>query len=145
MATKFSDIYEGAIFKITDYGFLNTANKYLKNAALQRYLLSAVVDFQHSCRVDLKDYDKVKEQFNNDLDDEIIEILSLGIAYHWFSAKMLNSELLRNVIHQKDYTSYSPGNLLKVIKEAREAVRAEYTGKINTYSFRYGNIDTLKA
>lgn len=145
MATKFSEIYERAIFKITDYGFLNAASDYLKTTALQKYLLSAAVDFQHSCRVDLTDYDKVGEQFNNDLDDEIIEILSIGIAYHWLSAKALNSELLRNIVHKSDYNSYSPANLLKEVQALRESIRAEYTGKINTYSFRYGNIDTLKA
>lgn len=145
MATKFSEIYERAIFKITDYGFLNTSNEFVKRTALQKYLLSAIVDFQHSCRIDLTDHNKEEEQFNKDLDDEIIEILSIGIAYHWLSAKMLNSELLRNIIHNSDYNSYSPANLLKVAKEVRETIRAEYTGKINTYSFRYGNIDTLKA
>ena len=144
MATKFSEIYERAIFKITDYAVLNSDNEQMKKAVLQKYLLSAVVDFQHSCRIDLLDYDKEAEQFNNDLDDEIKEILATGVAYHWLSAKVMNSELLRNIIHKSDYTSYSPANLLKVAQSVRDSIRTEYTGKINTYSFRYGNIDTLK-
>ncbi len=145
MATKFSDIYERAVFKITDYGFLNDASTYLKTTALQKYLLSAIVDFKHSCPVDLTDYDLEQEQFNIDLDIEIIEILSIGVAYHWLSAKTLNSELMRNVLHKSDYTSYSPANLLKEVQTLRDSVRTEYLGKINTYSFRNGNIDTLKA
>ncbi len=143
MPTKFKEIYERAVFKFTDYTFLNIENE-LKEAVLQKYLLSSIVDFQHSCKIDLNDYSIEDAQFNNELDNEIIDILSLGIAFHWLSAQLLNRELLKNMIHNKDYTSYSPANLLKVIKEVRDTIEGEYRGKINTYSFRHGSIDTLK-
>lgn len=144
MPTKFSEIYERAIFKFTDYSFLNEITDF-KEALLQKYLLAAVADFQHSCTVDLNDYDLELEQFNTELDNEIIEILSWGIAYYWISAKALNSELLRNTIHNKDYTSYSPANLLKEIQSLRGAVEQEFRGRVRTYSFRHGDIDTWKA
>lgn len=143
MPTKFEEIYGRAVFKITDDTFLTT-NSDLKEAVLQQYLLASIADFQHSCRVDLNDYDLDNEQFNVELDNEIVEILALGIAYHWLDAQAMNRQLLRNVIHNKDYTSYSPANLLKEILSLRDSVEQNYRGKINTYSFRYGNIDTLK-
>ncbi len=143
MPTKFEEIYGRALFKFTDYSFINTCTD-LKEAVLQKYLLSSIVDFQHSCKVDLNDYDLEKEQFNIELDNEIIEILSLGIAFHWLSAQALNRQLLKNMIHNKDYTSYSPANLLKEIRTLRDGLEQEYRGKINTYSFRYGSFDTLK-
>ena len=144
MPTKFSVIYERAIFKITDYSFLNAAGDYVRSTAMKNYLLSAIVDFQHACSVDLFDNDLENEQFNKELDEEIIEILALGVAYHWLSAKAMNSELFRNLMHKTDYNSYSPANLLKEVRTLRDSFRLEYTGKINTYSFRKGNIDTLK-
>lgn len=143
MPTKFEEIYGRAVFKFTDYSFLNVCTD-LKESVLQKYLLSAIIDFKHSCAVDLEDYDLEKEQFNIELDSEIIEILSLGIAYHWLNAQALNRQLLRNVIHNKDYTSYSPANLLKEINSLRDELGAEYRGKINTYSFRIGSFDALK-
>lgn len=143
MPTKFEEIYGRAVFKFTDYTFINAFTD-LKEAVLQKYLLSAIVDFQHSCKENLNDYDLENAQFNVELDNEIIEILSLGIAFHWLSAQALNRQHLRNMIHNKDYTSYSPANLLKEMRTLCDGVEKEYRGKINTYSFRNGSFDTLK-
>ena len=143
MPTKFEEIYGRAVFKFSDYSFLSTCTD-LKEAVLQKYLLSSIVDFQHSCEVDLTDYDLEEEQFNVELDNEIIEILSLGIAFHWLSAQALNQQLLRNMIHNKDYTSYSPANLLKEIRTLRDEIEKEYKGKIHTYSFRHSTYENLK-
>lgn len=143
MPTKFTEIYERAIFKFSDYSFLNTITDF-KEAVLQKYLLSAITDFQHACTVDLTKYDIETEQFEEELDNEIIEILALGIAFYWLSGQVLNRELLKNRMHKSDYTSYSPANLLKELQTLRETLEDEYRGKINTYSFRHGEIDTLK-
>ncbi len=147
MATSFSKIYDRAVFKITDFKYLQGMSAEalaLTQSVLRRYLMSSITDFQHACRFNLTDYNEADEYFNDDLDDEAIEILALGIAFHWLDAQTLNSELLRNIIHPKDYESYSPGNLLKEVRTLRSLYKQEYDGKINTYSFRYGNVDTLK-
>ncbi len=143
MPTKFEDVYGRAVFRFTDHTFLTTCIE-LKQEVLEKYLMSAIVDFQPACAVNLSDYDLEAKQFNVDLDNEIIEILGLGIAFYWLSAQVLNRQLLRNIIHNKDYTSYSPGNLLNEARGLRETLEQEYRGKINTYSFRHGSIDKLK-
>ena len=143
MPTSFDSIYDRAVFKFTDYTFLTTAAD-IKKDVLQRYLLSAIVDFRPMCEAGKLDYDLEKLEFKAELDDEIQEILALGIAYYWLSGQALTRELLRNTLHNKDYTSYSPANLLKEIQTLRDSIRQEYMGKCNTYSFRYGNIDQLK-
>lgn len=143
MPTKFEEIYSRALFKITDYSFTNIRDE-VREEILQRYLIAAIVDFQHCCKIDLQDYDLEKKQFNNKLDDEIIEILALGIAYHWLRAQLLNREILRNQIHNKDYNSYSPANLLKEIRTLKDMLEQEYNGKINTYSFRHNATGSLK-
>ena len=68
MPTKFSDIYGRAIYKFTDYSFLNSAADSIKEIALQNYLMSAIVDVQHCCSVDLSDYDVENKQFKKQLD-----------------------------------------------------------------------------
>lgn len=143
MPTKFEEVYGRALFKFTDYSFLN-GYEVLKNAVLQKYLLSSIVDFQHSCKQDLNDYNIEAECFNIDLDNEVIEILATGIAYHWLDAQVLNSKNLRNIIHNKDYTSYSPANLLKQMITLRDELGKDYRGKINLYSFRNSSFETLK-
>ncbi len=143
MATKFSTIYDRAVFKFKDYSFLKIIPDY-KEAILQQYLLSAVADFAYVCDVDLEDIDLDQEQFNQDLSNEIIEILALGIAYHWLSGQILSKEHMRNLLHNKDYTSYSPGNLLGEMRSLREEYAQEYRGKINGYSVRHADIANRK-
>jgi hypothetical protein len=136
VGTKFSEIYNRAVFKFTDYSFL-TAVTDLKEKVLQNYLLSAIPDFQYSCDVDLTKYDTSSEEFEETLSDEIIEILSLGIAYYWLSAQVLNRELLKSRIHNKDYTSYSPANMLKEMRALQDTLEEDYRGKRNLYSLRH--------
>lgn len=144
MATPFADIYARAIFRFADYEFLKQDIE-TRESILEQYLFSAKVEFQRVCHVDLNDYDMTKKQFNQDLDDEIIEILSLGIAFYWLSYKALNSELLKNVLNSKDYYYYSPANLLKEVQTLRKTIRDEFRGKMRQYSYNNNSISTLKA
>ena len=128
MPTKFNEIYERAVFKFTDYTFLTVPTE-SKEQILEKYLISALVDFKPACKVvDLSKYDTQTKEFSEELDDEIIEILSLGVAFHWLNTQVLNIRLFRNMIHNKDYTSYSPANLLKELQELRKTIEEEYRG-----------------
>lgn len=143
MPTGFSSIYDRAVFKFTDYTFLTTAAE-IKKDVLWRYLQSAIVDFAPCYSEGELTYDLEKEEFTADLSDEVQEILALGIAYYWLSGQALTRSLLKNILHNKDYTSYSPANLLKEIQSLKDGLDKEYRGKINTYSVRHGNIQDLK-
>ena len=141
--TKFSEIYDTAIFKFQDYSFLNEIRDF-KEAVLKRFLFSAITDFLHNCPVDLLDYDEDEEVFNQDLDLEVKEILACGIAYYWLNSKTNDARLLKNKLYSKDYVSYSPANLLKEIQSLRQSIKREYFGKLNKYSVRNGGIENLR-
>lgn len=143
MATKFTDIYNKAIFRFSDYG-LQDLHPEKRDEILKTYLLSAVSEFSHACTQNINDYDSDNGIFNEDLDNEVQEILAMGMTYHWISHKALNEELLQNLMTRKDYLTYSPANLLKEISSLRTTLGQEYRGKINEYSFRNGNLGTLK-
>jgi len=150
MATSFDTIYERALFKFKDRSFLKYTDE-LKDLTMKNYLLSAVVDFQHSCKTPLT-YSEVttespdgaiKYAFDADLQNEEVEILATGMAFHWLSSKVTASEHLKNVMHNSDYKSFSQGAMLKELKELRAQVRSEYDSKIKTYSFRYSDLANL--
>lgn len=143
MATPFADIYSRAIFRFADYKFLEQDID-TREAVLEQYLLSAKTEFQKACKVDLSHYDRELQQFDVDLGDEEIEILSLGIAYYWLSARTLNSENLKNRLNSKDYYYYSPANLLKEIQTLRKTVRDEFYSRMRQYSYLDNSIGTLK-
>lgn len=141
--TKFEEIYNRAVFKFTDYTFLKVVDD-MKEAVMQNYLMSSIVDFQNVCDIDLTDYDLEQEQFNNELTSEIIEILAVGVAYYWLSAQVYNNKLLRNKIYNSDYSTYSPANLLKEASALQETLRKEHLGLIRDYSFRHSDYENLK-
>ena len=144
MATPFTDIYARAIFRFADYEFLKQDIE-TREGILEKYLMSAKTEFQRVCKNDLGDYDLELKQFNQTLDDEVIEILSLGIAFYWLSYKALNSELLKNVLNSKDYYYYSPANLLKEVQTLRKTLRDEFNSKMRQHSYNENTISTLKS
>lgn len=144
MATPFTDIYARAIFRFADYEFLKQDIE-TREGILEKYLMSAKTEFQRVCKTDLGDYDIELKQFNQTLDDEVIEILSLGIAFYWLSYKALNSELLKNVLNSKDYYYYSPANLLKEVQTLRKTLRDEFNSKMRQHSYNENTISTLKS
>lgn len=143
MATPFTDIYARAVFRFADYEFLKQDID-TREGVLERHLFSAKTDFQRICKADLGSYDIELGQFNETLDDEVIEILSLGVAFYWLSYKSLNSELLKNVLNSKDYYYYSPANLLKEIQTLRKTLRGEFNRKMRQYSYHDNDISNLK-
>ena len=144
MATPFTDIYARAIFRFADYEFLKQDIE-TREGVLEKHLISAKTEFQRVCKTDLGDYDLELKQFNQTLDDEVIEILSLGIAFYWLSYKALNSELLKNVLNSKDYYYYSPANLLKEVQTLRKTLRSEFNSKMRQHSYNENTISTLKS
>ena len=144
MATPFTDIYARSIFRFADYDFLKQ-DIATREDVLEKYLLSAKTEFQRVCKTDIGDYDIELKQFNQTLDDEVIEILSLGIAFYWLSYKALNSELLKNVLNSKDYYYYSPANLLKEVQTLRRTLRDEFSSRMRQHSYNNNTISTLKA
>ena len=144
MATPFTDIYARAIFRFADYEFLKQDIE-TREGVLEKYLISAKTEFQRVCKTDIGDYDLELKQFNQTLDDEIIEILSIGIAFYWLSYKALNSELLKNVLNSKDFYYYSPANLLKEIQTLRKTLRNEFNSKMRQHSYNNNSISTLKS
>jgi hypothetical protein len=143
MATPFTEIYDRAVFRFTDYDFLKRDIQ-TREDILERYLISARTEFKRICKVDLCDCDMDEKQFNTDLDDEVIEILALGISFYWISHKSLNSKALKNVLNSKDYSYYSPSALLKEVKGLRDTIRGEFQSRMRRYSYNGNDISSLK-
>ena len=143
MATTYDAIYERAIFRFMDYDFLKLSNDQ-RASMLERHLRSAIVDFQSSCQTDLTQRDETLKTFKEALTDEEQEILSLGVAYYWVSFKALNSDLLRNNMSTRDYSYFSPANLLGEVRALRDTLKKEYEDRIIAYSYLHGGIEKWK-
>lgn len=143
MATPYSEIHARAIAKFSDYDILNF-DVSAREMIMRDYLISAQVEFQRMCKVDLSDKDDILAQYNETLDDEIIEILATGVAYYWLYPKVLNTENLYNVLNTKDFTTYSPANLLKELQNLRDVLWKDFNRKMVLYTYRTADIASLK-
>ena len=142
MATSYNDIYQRAIFRFRDYDFMKLDDLDIAEV-LSHYLRSAIADFGPICQEDLWTRDEEKEEFSSELTEWVQEILAAGIAYYWLSSKVMDQEALRNSLSTKDYTYFSPANLLRESQEFRNQVRKEYRDSITKYSYRHNDIASL--
>jgi len=141
--TLYTVIYDEALAKMREYAFLEMDNAEIYSA-LSPYLRNAEADFTRICVEDLTDL-QVSESgvavgYTDDLSKESIEILSLGIVCYWTTAYVADADKWRNALGTKDFTVFSPANLLNVTKETRDNFLMEYHDKINRYSYLYGNL-----
>ena len=139
IATPYENIYERALFKVKDLK-LGQMDESKRRYVLWQYLNSAVADFCTKCSKDLDDRDNEAEEFAADLTNEEQEILALGVAYYWLSAKIMDRDLIRNKISTKDYQYFSPANLMREINTMRESVRKGYKHRITDYTYDHGDL-----
>lgn len=140
MGTPFTTIYAAAVFRFTDPRLVELFDEY-KEEILCQYLYSACADFVDICAYDLTDIDTATQSFNARLDNKCIEILAAGVAFYWLSAQTLDERLLKNKMSTKDYTFFSPANLLASMTELRSQVEHAYRMAIINYSYEIGDIE----
>lgn len=56
---------------------------------------------------------------------------------------MYNTDALQNALNTKDFTLYSPANLLEKMTDLMNITSKRLKGEINLYSFRNGEISSL--
>ena len=79
---------------------------------------------------------------NDDL-DEIIEIVSEGMVVQWMKPYLHKQELLENILNTRDFTSYSPAELLMRVGNAYKDAKASYTQMIREYSYNHADLSEL--
>lgn len=142
MATSYNDVYDRAIFRFADYDFLKIDIQ-SREDILEKYLHSAIADVSVIVEAGTLEFSDDDREFVEDVDDEVQEILALGIDYYWLSAKVQNSELMRNSLSTKDFTYFSPANLMRELINLRNDVKKEYRAAITFYSYNHGDFASL--
>lgn len=137
MATKFSDVYDRALSKMREYIFLDMENEQVYSV-LSVFLKGAVSEFSRICEDNLEEV--TEEGFIADLSEECIEILASGIVFYWTTAYVADADKWRNLLGTKDYSVFSPANILSVTRDTRNNFELEFKDKMNRYSFIHGDL-----
>lgn len=142
------DLFTGAFLsKITEYEFANMTD-FERNSQVDGYMKRAIAAFKKICKYDLtttaddntREFDVEIEQ--EDL-DEVVDIVSEGMLVQWMKPYTYQQESLENVLSTKDFSTYSPAELLLRIGNAYAAARKEFTNMMREYSYNHGDLTDL--
>lgn len=75
--------------------------------------------------------------------DEIVDIVSEGMVVQWLKPYVYKQELLENVLNTKDFSTYSPAELLLRVGNAYAKAQKDYLNMIREYSFNHGDLTDL--
>lgn len=142
------DSFIGAFLsKITDYDLAvideqdEIASDFMKRAlASSTFRKVCGYDFVTTANDDTGEFDV---DIDEDTLDEIINIVSEGMVVQWLKPYVYKQELLENVMNTRDYTMYSPAELLLRVGNAYSKAQKDYIQMIREYSYNHGDLTDL--
>lgn len=142
------DAFSGAFLsKITEYDLLEMYEED-RIAMVDGFLKRSVSSFSKVCEYDLltTQNDETRE-FEVEIEpehiDEIIEIVSEGMVVQWLKPYVYRQELLESTLNTRDFTTYSPAELLYRIRDAYKQSQKEVVQMTREYSYCHGDLTRL--
>lgn len=147
MGVPYDNFTEAFLSKVTEYEFVNLKD-FERNGLIDGYMKRAIASFKKICKYDLSTTgdDIIREfdvEINNGDLDEIIDIVSEGMLVQWMKPYTYKQENLENVLNTKDFTTYSPSELIMRIGNAYAAVQKNFTNMMREYSYNHGDLSDL--
>ena len=142
------DVFVGAFLeKITERDLLALAPQERDETVLG-YMKRAISGFKKNCRYDLTTTrDDENRIFDVEIDgedlDEVADIVSEGMIVQWLKPYVYRQELFENAINTRDFTTYSPAELLMRVGNAYAAAQKDYRQMVREYSFNTGDLGGL--
>lgn len=138
MCTPYEKLYENLLPKFRSYEIPMMTEEEVKDY-LHDYLIPAISRF-HICRKDLNDRDDIQEQFNIELSDMEIEILSNYLLLEYIDSTYVRTPLLLKVnLSSSDFNAFSGANMLDKLM----AMHSTYLKENETLLSRYAWIGVL--
>lgn len=147
MAIPYSAFTGAFLNKISEFELLQLDDN-TRTEITDGYRKRAVSAFRKNCRVDLfTTADDEERVYNVDVDDEdadeLIDIVSEGMIIQWLKPYVYQQDLLQNVLNTRDYSVYSPAELLMRVGNAYRKAQNDYTQMIREYSYNHGDLSDL--
>lgn len=138
--TAYTIIYNSFLDKVNDYDLADMTAE-LAQTSMRGWLNQAVVRFLESCKKDLTQTEE--GGFTENLDLMEIDILTEGMVEAWLKPIRNNLDLLRNALSTKDFTTFSPANLLDKVNDTYSMAHANFLSRIKEYSFIRNDVGDL--
>lgn len=146
MPTPYSDVFNIFLSQIQDYDFLEQCTDITErdlNSYLKRVLARSQDMVFNVTGIDLKQRDDTAQEFAEDLPDEVVDLMVTGMEYYWVNSKVNNTENMRNAMSTRDFSFFSPPNLLLRLRELRQDMEDRWIRDRNSFAQRFSNISGL--
>ena len=131
--TQYSTLYEKCLSKLEDPTLAMLPEEDLENM-LHGYLMSAIAKHR-KCEHDLSDRDEELKQFNFDLSDLEIEIISILMTREWISQRLNSVTNVMQVFGGKEEKWFSQASHIKELREMDDRLRLEAQQLSRDYSY----------
>ena len=131
--TQYSTLYEKCLSKIEDPTLAMLPEEDLENM-LHGYLMSAIAKHR-KCEHNLSDRDEELKQFNFDLSDLEIEIISILMTREWISQRLNSVTNVMQVFGGKEEKWFSQASHIKELREMDDRLRLEAQQLSRDYSY----------
>ena len=131
--TQYSTLYEKCLSKLEDPTLAMLPEEDLEEM-LHGYLMSAIAKHR-KCEHDLSDRDEELKQFNSDLSDLEIEILSILMVREWISQRLNSVTNVMQVFGGKEEKWFSQASHIKELREMNDRLRLEAQQLSRDYSY----------
>lgn len=134
--------------KVTEYDFLQVDST-VRAGIVDGYLRRAMAKFQEVCPYDFVGNadDETRRFAGIKIDDnaleEVLDIVSDGMIVQWMRPYLYRQENLENALNTRDFTTYSPANLLANLNTAYKDANQRFINECREYSFRHGDLTVL--
>lgn len=142
--TNYEEVFAEFKDKITDPDLITFAED-LQTEMLVAYMKKAISKCKRVVKtVDLCNRDDELMEFGVELPDEVMDIITEWMTVFWLQPFVNNIENLRNNLSTKDFSVFSPANLLEKIGDRYDIARKHARSLTNEYSYIVADMKELK-
>lgn len=147
MAVPYETFIGAFLSKITEFDFVNMADLE-RDSIVDGYMKRAISEFGKVCKYDLAaTADDTAREFGIDVSDqdvdELADIISEGMLVQWMKPFVYKQENLESVLNTRDFTTYSPAELLMRIGNAYATAKSDFINMVREYSYNHGDLTDL--
>lgn len=116
MSISYDYFVDAFLNKIAEFDLAGLSEDY-RSEIVDGYMKRAISNFRKNCKYDListqdDDLRQINVDVSEDDMDELAEIISEGMVVQWLKPYVYKQENLESVMNTRDFTMYSPAELL---------------------------------
>ena len=143
--TNYETVFAEFKDKITDPDLITFAED-LQTEMLVAYMKKAIGKCKRIVKtVDLSNRDDELMEFGVEIPDEVMDIIREWMTVFWLQPFVNNIENLKKNLSTKDFSVFSPANLLEKIGDRYDIARKHARSLTNEYSYIIADMKELKA